>query len=428
MSKYQSFIFKNYELKGNTLTLTYSLDNQITFQETSVFDFPFADNINAELLDRLLQTLFFMAGVSYFKTYLPEKIVVEKGQLTKSQADFFAKTYRHGLGEFFYINHLDPNTPINFPVTTTEKLNVLSNSGAGQLVGLGGGKDSLVSAELLRSQPKIATWTMGQRSQLEPLVEKVGLTHIWVQRMWDKQLLELNKQGAYNGHVPFSAILGSIGAVVAVLAGYRDIVVSNESSSSEPNLEYKGVSINHQYSKSLEFEKDFQNHLQIIAGDSLRYYSFLRPFSELRIAEIFSKIGFDKYKDVFSSCNRAFIHSGDSIFWCGECPKCAFVFLILTPFIERQQLEALFHGKNLLLEELLEPTYRQLLGIEGNKPLECVGEIKEARCAMEFAKKQYPELAKYHYELPTDYDYTALADHAMPAEMFKILQNAVQPE
>lgn len=425
MSKYQTFIFKDYVLEGKSLTLTYSLDGQLTFQETYTFDFEFAEDINHELLDRLLQTLFFMAGVSYYKTYLPPQISIEKGQLTQPAAAFFAKTYQKGLGEFFYANRLDPHIQIKFPVNT-ETLNTLSNRGVGRLIGLGGGKDSLVSVELLRTQPKIATWSLGHKAQLESLAAKTGLPHLWVERVWDRKLLELNRQDALNGHVPISAIFAAVGAVVAILAGYQDVVVSNESSASEPNLEYQGVPVNHQYSKSLEFEKDFQNHLRSIAGESLRYYSFLRPLSELRIAELFSETGFEKYKDVFSSCNRAFIHSSDSIFWCGECPKCAFVFLALTPFIERSKLESLFHGKNLLLDTTLEPIYRQLLGIEGNKPLECVGEIKEARSAMELAKKQYPELAKYHYELPDDYDYKALSSHAMPEDVFKILQSALR--
>src|SRR5438874_758950 len=82
-----------------------------------------------------------------------------------------------------------------------------------------------------------------------------------------------------------SAILACVGVIVAILSGYRDIVVSNESSASEPNLHYQGLPINHQYSKSLEFEKDFQDYLANQFNGGPRYYSFLRPFSEVRIGE-----------------------------------------------------------------------------------------------------------------------------------------------
>lgn len=427
MRKFGQFIFNNYSLKPKQkrLTLTYKIDDQLIFDEVYIFDFEWQKDINQAVLDRAIESLFFMAGVSYYKTYLPPKIVIQKGQLDKSNCDFFAKTYKKGLGELFYKNNLDPILPINFPPTVTNLVPVKANSKSGLLVGIGGGKDSLVSVELLRNQPNVATWSIGHRPQLAPLVRKIGLPHFWVERTWDRKLLELNSKDAYNGHVPISAIFASIGIIVAILTGYRDVVVSNESSASEPNLTYRDVPINHQYSKSLEFEQDFQSYLKHNFEDSVRYYSLLRPFSELRISELFAGIGFEKYKNVFTSCNRAFVHTSDKVFWCGKCPKCAFVFLILTPFIDRQKLEALWGGKSLLLDPALEPTYRQLLGIEGDKPLECVGDVKESRAAMRLAQVVYPELKKYQFDLPADYDFRTLSPHSMPAEIARILFSAV---
>lgn len=424
MSEYRQFIFKSYEFDTDAklLTLRYSLDNELNFAETYLFECePVA--YQPEALDKAIQTLFFMAGVSYYKTYLPPEIVVEMGQLDGPTASFLSKTWQKGLGEFFYTNNLDPHTPIKFPVSAavTEPIPVIHSEG--QLIGIGGGKDSLVSVELLKQQPKVATWAVGHRDKLEPLIERIGLPHFWVERKWDAQLLELkNTPGAFNGHIPISAIIACVGTIVAILTGYHDIVVSNESSASEPNLHYQGEAINHQYSKSLEFEKDFQHHLGRTFGNTLNYYSFLRPLSELHIAELFAKTGFEKYKQLFVSCNKAYTHPGHELFWCGECPKCAFVFLALTPFVERAELEQMWGGKNLLLEPSLESTYRQLLGIQGDKPLECVGEIKESRAAMHLAQKMYPELKKYEFELPADYDYKALAPHAMPADMFALLR------
>lgn len=423
MSDYRQFIFENYafDADAKTLKLHYALDDATHFTETFRFDFEFVE-YNASVLGRACQALFYMAGVSYYKAYLPPEIVVKHGELGQEDAAFFSETYRKGLGEFFYVNQLDPRTPVAFPATG-ESPAVLGGSNEGLLVGIGGGKDSLVSAELLRSQPKVATWSVGHRPQLEPLVEHIGLPHYWVEREWDRQLLALNDQGAYNGHVPISAILACVGTVVAVLSGYRDVVVSNENSANEETLQYQGVAINHQYSKSIFFERTFQGHLQRQFGESLRYFSFLRPLSEIRIAELFAVQGFDKYRDVFSSCNRAFTHNSTQIFWDGTCPKCAFVFLALTPFVERQKLEALFGGKNLLLDPELETTYKQLLGIAGDKPLECVGEVKESRAAMRLAQQKYPELAKYQFELPEDYDFRTLYAHSMPLELYETIKN-----
>lgn len=427
MNKYRQFIFEDYSFdqSAKRLTLRYGLDDKLSFTETYSFDFDFAA-YDDMLLDRALQLLFFLAGVSYYKTYVPPEIVVKRGQLDADLAAFLGKTYQRGLGEFWYVNRLDPNTPVTFPVNSSGLQPLKANTEPGQLIGLGGGKDSLVSVELLRGQARTATWSLNHRSQLEPLVERVGLTHFWVNREWDQQIGELNRQDAYNGHVPISAIFSAVGAIVGILSSYRDVVVSNESSASEPNLRYQGVDINHQYSKSLEYEQDFQVCLRRLFGDSLRYYSFLRPFSELRIAELFTRLGFNKYEGVFSSCNRAFRHGQDHMSWCGECPKCAFVFLALTPFVEREELEKLWGGKNLLLDPALEPTYLQLLGIEGDKPLDCVGEVKESRAAMRLAQEIYPELTKYVFELPPDYDFRSWSGHAMPDEIFSILENKVK--
>ena len=423
--KYQEFHFKDYSFEPSTgvLSLTYGYDNALTFTETFKFAFALSD-YDPAVLDRACQLVFFMCGVSYYKAYLAPKIIIDKGELDQTAAEFFAKTYQNGLGEFFYVNKLDPHTKVPFAATTTSPEAPLTATGKGLLLGVGGGKDSLVTIEQLRSVPDAATWSVNHRSQLEPLVEVIGLPHYWVERTWDLQLQELNKADAYNGHIPISAIFACVGTVTAILSGHQDVVVSNENSANEPTLHYQGVDINHQYSKSLAFEQDFQALLKHNFGDSLRYYSFLRPLSEVYIAELFAKTGFEKYKSVFSSCNRAFTHDSHHIFWCCHCPKCAFTFLAFTPFIEQAELEQLF-GKNLLLDPELEPTYRQLLGIEGDKPLECVGEVKESRAAMHLAQKTYPELAKYQFELPDDYDYRALASHSMPADMYELLQKAL---
>ncbi|HSW98334.1 MAG TPA: hypothetical protein VLF71_00690 [Candidatus Saccharimonadales bacterium] len=432
MSKYRQFIFEKYTFDAGAgrLELHYSLDGELNFLEAYRFDFPFVA-YDAALLDRALQALFFMAGVSYYKTYIPPEIVVKQGSLDAQQAAFFSKTYQRGMGEFWYVNKLDPHTPVTIPATT-DKIEPLppgsaeNGAGDGLLVALGGGKDSLVSVELLRAQHSITTWSLNHRSQLQPLVDKIGLPHAWVEREWDTQLLELNKQGALNGHIPISGIFACVGTVVAVLAGKRDVVMSNEQSANDPTLHYQGVAINHQYSKSQEFERDFQAFLQHTVGGRVRYYSFLRPLSEVRIAEIFAHVGFEKYQAVFSSCNRAFVHSATHMSWCGECSKCAFVFLALTPFVPRADLEHMW-GKNLLVDPAQEVNYRKLLGIEGDKPLDCVGDVKESREAMQLAFQQYPELAqKYHFDIPPGYNYKDEGTHEMPPELYAVLQAALQ--
>ncbi len=430
MNTYKQFVFESYHFdrEQKKLDLNYSFDGEVHFTETYTFNFELAD-YDPAVLDRAIQLLYLMAGVSYYKKFIPPEIVIKNTELDLFTAKFFGKTYQRGLGEFWFINQLDPRTPVTFP-SHVDHLQALPSSkpGDGLLVGVGGGKDSLVSIELLRGKvDNLATFSVDHEKQLTPLVQKIGLPHFFIERTWDRKLQELNKQGGLSGHVPYSAILGCAAVVTAVLAGRRDVVVSNEQSANEPDFSYDGVEINHQYSKSQEFEDDFQKVLQHLFGDQLRYYSFLRPLSELHIAEVFARRYFDTYQGVFSSCNRAYVHTSDRMFWCGECPKCAFAFLILTPFTERAKLESLWEGKNLLLDPGCERTYRQLLGIEGGKPLDCVGEIKESRSAMLLAQQTYPELAeKYQFDLPDDYDYKHLASHHMPADTYDILLAGLQ--
>jgi hypothetical protein len=341
-------------------------------------------------------------------------------------AAFFSKTYQKGLGEFWYINKLDPRTPVTFPANTKD-IQKVKNSGTGQLIGIGGGKDSLVTVELLREKvANLTTWSLNHRPQLTPLIDRIGLPHCWVERELDPQLATLQKLGARNGHIPLSAILACVGTIVAILSGNHDVVVSNEHSANEPTLVYQNVEINHQYSKSEEFEADFQEYLKHNFGETVRYYSFLRPLTELRISEIFAQIGFEKYKDVFSSCNRAYVHGSQRMSWCGECPKCAFVFLALSPFLPQQKLETLWGNKNLLLEPKLEPIYRQLLGISCDKPLECIGETVESRAAILLLQRQYPELKnKYNFDPPKNYDFRKLASDKMPKEIREIFTKVI---
>lgn len=424
MSKYSTFIFESYEfdITSKELRLNYSYDDKLHFTESYKFDFPFVNNIDPLVIDKAVQNIFFMAGVSYYKMYLSPKIQIDSGNMSADDAVFYAETYQKGLGEFFYVNQLDPRYHIDFPITS-RPVPAVRASGNGQLIGLGGGKDSLLSTELLRKgEQTIKTWSLGHKSQLEPLVERIGLEHKWVSRHMDPQIIRLNKLDAYNGHVPISAILASVGTLVSILAGTRDLVVSNEQSANEPTLEYDGVSINHQYSKSQEFEQNYQIFLERHFGGTQRYYSLLRPFTELFIAELFAGIGFDKYHDVFSSCNSAYKGDARQIFWDGTCPKCAFVFLILTPYVNREKLELLFNGNNLLLDESLNTIFNSLLGIAGDKPLECVGSIAESRQAMRLAQSIYPELSGYKFEFSDSND---AISHLMPNDVFSKLQSSI---
>ena len=427
MSKYTNFIFDNYEfdLDSKNLRFYYSYDGILNFCETYRFNFEFT-NYSPEALDRAVYSLFIMSGISYFKAYLAPNIIINIGKLSEVDYHFFKNIYQKGLGEFYFVNNLDPLTEINFPKDFIDKPQIEFDS-TGVLLGIGGGKDSLLSYEFLKdTNDTVTTWSLDHQEILEPLVKTMGTKHLYVEREWDRRLLKLNSEDAYNGHIPISAIFGLVGAVTAILSGNKDIIVSNEQSADEVTLKYRGININHQYSKSSEFEESLKRYLVNNFGNSINYFSLLRPFSEVYISELFAENYFEKYKNVFSSCNNAFTNDSHKIYWCGKCPKCAFIFLAFTPFIDRAKLESLW-GKNLIQDPYLDQTYRQIIGIYGDKPLDCVGEIKESRAAMRLAQKIYPELAKYHFDLPKDYDYKTLGNfNNMPKTMMELIKKKIK--
>jgi len=422
---YQTFIFEDFSFdqENKKLILKYSLDEELFFTEEIIFDFEFTANINKQALQNALFGTWVMMGISYFKAFLPPEIKFKKYGLISDQAKFFQKTWEKGLGEFFYQNKIDPQGKITFPVSGKAELtSPVSLDVSGSIVPLGGGKDSLVTTEILKENNEdFSTWTVGEFPFLQNMIDKLEVPHLMVKRQIDLKLLDLNNNGALNGHVPISAILAFLGTTTSILTGKKNIVLSNENSANQPTVE----DINHQYSKSLEFEKDFQEYVKSFISPDLNYFSFLRPLSELKIAQIFCEKCLDKYEKDFSSCNRNFqIKNQESknLTWCGECPKCAFVFAIFAPFLEREKLISLF-GKNLFTDSHLDNTFRELLGLEKTKPFECVGEIEEVRKALEMSKDKWPELYKFDFP-KSNFDLEELHAHLMP-EKFKNILNRI---
>ncbi len=423
---YQAFIFESYGFseETKTLALRYSFDRTVYFEEHYDFNFPITLPADRELLERAFFGLWVMAGISYFKAYLPPKIEFATGGLTKEQADFFNEVYFHGLGQFFVENQLDPHDKIHFIATLPSAPTPLAYAGQGDLVSLGGGKDSLLSTAILEEAGNnFATWELGVYPFFDGLVERIGKPHVAVQRIFDTSVKD--QPGAYNGHVPISAIWAFCGVVVALLTGNNQIITSNEHSANEATIEnYHGMKINHQYSKTLEFEIAFQNYLHRFISPDLNYFSLLRPLSELKIAELFARRLLERFAGNFSSCNVGNLRFGnekDHFVWCGDCAKCAFIFLIFAPFVERDKLIALF-SKNLFADPTLYPIYNQILGRAEQKPFECVGEINEAKLAlwMAWQRGDWPELETLKPE-SVAYDYAKLAPHAMPHNYYKIL-------
>lgn len=338
----------------------------------------------AEAFERALDLVHGIAGVSYFKAAVPPRIERAAGGLSPRLASLLDEIYLYGLGEFAHQNGLDLRGRIAFPVSTDDVSARPLGLPPRTLVPIGGGKDSLVSIETLKRAgiPITVTW-IGRSELIRACAEATGAPLLNIERQLAPELFELNARGAWNGHIPVTAINSAILVLAALLYGFDAIAFSNEASASVGNLNRDGFDINHQWSKGLRFERLFDDYLRTSVAADLRYYSLLRPLSELGVTERFARL--TRYHPLFSSCNRNFRIRGErpSQRWCGQCPKCQFVFLALAPFMSKPALLAIF-GRNLLDEPDLIPGFDALIEYGAHKPFECVGEARESRAALKY--------------------------------------------
>lgn len=365
--------------------LVYAFDDGPELVETiTVPGAPFAlEGARADAVRHALRLLHLIAGVSYYKAAVPEDIRIESYAIDADTAALLTSIYENGLGEFAYRNGLNLHGRIRFPVSADEDMRAGTlGLRPHALVAIGGGKDSLVTVEALREAglPQTVVWVGGSQL-IRACAERTGLPTLNIGRQLAPQLFEYNRQGAWNGHIPVTAVNSAILVLAAVLHGFDQVVFSNERSASYGSIIPGTGEVNHQWSKGWAFEEAFGAHVQARVAADLRYYSLLRPLSELAVARQFART--DRYDHHFSSCNRNFHILGERPVnrWCGVCPKCHFVFLALAPFMPKPRLVSIF-GRNLLDEPAQMPGFDALLEYRDHKPFECVGEGRESRAAM----------------------------------------------
>ncbi|MCX7545213.1 adenine nucleotide alpha hydrolase family protein [Marinicella gelatinilytica] len=405
MTESQStFTFKkvHFNAADGVLSLNYRDSRFGDFQEQFIFPESLLQQAwladeqrNAWLLavNHAVQQVFWMAGVSYYKTHLAKTIEFDQTKPSTIEAQWLTDSWQAGLAELAHENNLGWLSYIQFPSQdhkpNTEKVLSLPPR---TLVPIGGGKDSLVSIERLRQAGEdITLLQVGSAELIEQVAQATELPMLQIRRRVDQRLSLLTEQGAFNGHVPITAINSTVAVLTALLGGFDSVAFSNERSADVGNLQAaNGQWVNHQYSKSWAFEQQYRKVLAFSMGQAVDYFSLLRPYSELAIVKQFSE--YPQYFEVFSSCNRNFHLSGSknqNNRWCGVCPKCAFVFVTLAPFVSREQLLAIF-GHDLLADKQLSDLFLALFGLEGDKPFECVGEALEMRAAL-WLLKQHPD-------------------------------------
>lgn len=406
---YKEFIYKSYNIEETEeeIKVTYNFEIVGLSEFTPYWEFPKKPGMgeiakNNALFENMVFSLGMVELVSYWKISCAPLVRVQAGALDEVQITWWKELYFHGLGEFYYTNGIEVEPEgfmqIDSEGTAFAGTYITKENLKGCMVPIGGGKDSAVTLSLLKEQKDSNyCYIINPRGATLNTVKSGGYSEekmIAVKRTLDKRMIELNKQGFLNGHTPFSAIVAFSATIAAYMNGLKYIVLSNESSANESTV--AGSTVNHQYSKSFKFEKDFHTYEETYIKSGTYYFSMLRPLSEFQIAKQFAACS--EYHDIFRSCN---VGSKEDI-WCGHCPKCLFVFLILSPFLSQERLTEIF-GADMMNDMTMLDTMKQLIGLSPEKPFECVGsrdEINTAICLtiekLETKGKKLPKLLEYY--------------------------------
>ena len=435
--KYPKFVYEKYscEIKRENLEISFlfKIEPDIIFQPKIIIE-----NIPGSLqrsdlckLENLIFHLGLMEIPSYWKATCSPVIEIKAGHLNKEQIKWWHNLIIRSMGQFYYENKIDWRKKDFLKIYADKRPGLawarpgLKNLVNRFLVPFAGGRDSIVTLEALKKRGKdIALFTVNPIKKIQKVVKVSGIKEqIIVKRLIDKKLLALNKNGCLNGHTPFTGVLSFISLLCAVIFDYRNIAFSNEKSAEEGNVKYLGKIINHQWAKSLEFEKMFQFYAKKYLVKNVNYFSFLRKYGELEISKIFSK--YKKYFPFFSSCNAGMkISSGGQLAakerWCGNCPKCLFVYMALYPYLNEKELLEIF-GKDIFdpstssgREKLL-LIMKGLLGRGRSKPFECVGTKAESRLAFKLCLQRVKRLGKLPYLLRKAGDEVAVSSSSRKA-------------
>lgn len=442
--KYDKFIYKKFNIIENSEniilkyyfeipTLTH-FEPEITISKKHM-NFK---NLNTPIAQNIAFHIGLIELISYWKCTCCPNVIIECGTLNENQINWFKKLYFYGLGELFYTNGIHTNIDdfMNISCTYQEKnishFNEYSYANYnGYIIPIGGGKDSVVTLELLKNQPDTLSLIVNPKSVTLKCAELAGYDNdhiIEIKRNIDSNLIKLNSDGYINGHTPFSSLLAFLTYFVAFLLNKKYIALSNEASANEANV--KNEKINHQYSKSFEFENDFEYYTKKYFLLPIKYFSFLRPLNELQIAKLFSK--YEKYHSTFKSCN---VGSKGKIWeWCCNCPKCLFAYIILSPFLYKDKLIKIF-GMDLFENKKLLDTFIGLTGFGNFKPFECVGTFDEVKFAitktidnLEIKNENLPFLLQYYkdnfkpFDLSIDFTKTYNNENNLSKELELILK------
>jgi hypothetical protein len=376
-------------------------------------------NIPKEILEPTLQSLLIMIGINYWCVFPTNNIYIQGFRLTQNQANFWDSLYLNGLGEFFYDMKMDFHDLIKFPYddSFTAPDPARFQYPKKMLLLNGAGKDSILSAEILKSQNIPFDFFAFAPTPAHKRISKlVGEKNINVTRQRDSALERYMAFNGISNAYPSVSTFTFIAVLLAELIGYDSIIFSNERSADFGNFKYLGLEINHQWCKSSEAENMVNEYIKKYITPDISTKSLLREYSELEIVKRFVK--YPKYLNYVTSCNTYFWLPRPIQFlsyrgyWCKRCPKCVFLFACFAAFLPKKEVVNMF-GDDLYNKKHLLLLIKRILGVEGFKPLDCVGEPEEMILAMHYAfiggeYSNEPAMKIFEKYFPADYNFEEL--------------------
>lgn len=334
------------------------------------------EQVNQEIIERLTSIAGFIIATSYWKATVSPVFETSGSGLIETRSGFWDRFMTASFGEFTYRNGLTQQVlggPLVSVKGTTahRKRPIIWPTESSPLVLYSGGKDSSAALELFEKNNIEFSQILFNTTekQREKALKHGAVDTYEITRTLDPKLFELNDSGYLNGHTPFSAMLSVLGLILATVTGHNQVVAANTRSDETSNLFWQGQAINHQWSKTIEFERMLKELTDAVGGP--RYVALFRPLYELQLIS-----GLDSRN--FISCNRMFKEGK----WCGVCPKCIWIWLAVAA-IDTADIATDLIGSDPRTKPETISTLRSMAGLAEEHPFECTGSPEEVSAVLD---------------------------------------------
>jgi 7-cyano-7-deazaguanine synthase in queuosine biosynthesis len=378
MKRAETLVYKNFKPTKKGFRFYYRIDNE-------EYSFWISTNHSRiEIDDESKNLVLGHIGLSFLVDIavicLPRRIVINALSLSDEQLQLWKWMYEEASLERAYVEKtelffLDTIWEINHesnPLRMFSKDRSLDHV----IISMSGGKESITALNLFKKYPYLSLLFFDYNDKNSFYMRKA---YDELRKEFDNY--QINTNISHTGRLVekyeckyYSMFI--IGQLIFNTLLYSDkidyLIIGNEYSSNFGNANYKGMLVNHQFDKTIQFAERVNNYIKKYFNGVITYTSPFFGLYEYRIAELFF---FDNnYLDIWTSCNN----SNSKHNFCCRCPKCAFIYIISLPFVEKSILDKYFFESPLEKIELCKP----LINIHSDKPIDCVGEKKECWVAL----------------------------------------------